>query len=559
MPLSRYSKIIEETSIIHSLDKLLVSAIVLAESGGNTFAVRYEPAWSYHLSVRSFAELIGCSRETEKIGQATSWGLCIAEGERVLTSSGWKPIEQINSGDIIVNRSGNFDKVIATCNSGIKECIQIKLGLNEPINLTKNHKVWSKKSSIGLHRTGRRKILTDNTPEFINAENLSEWDFIGFPSDTKIIDVDVLDISEFVVREDSWKNPYEYIVDKEYIYINYKSGGREKNRTKRYIDVNKEFMELLGLYMAEGHGLEKNKGVGFSFHINEVDLHKRAIELCNIVFGKSHNYCINKREETNSAQVFVYGPGPAFLKKIVPNIAKYKVLPEFAMWLPPEKQKWFFLGCFLGDGCRRYAKVTTASVELAYQLALILQRLGIVPRIGKAKNHGGYHYDVMVNSHKSVQTLNSQLTNLCEWVQTESLGLRRNNKTDWHCDSDFIYFPVRSVENSGFKNTYDLQIEDDSTFCIGRSIVHNCQVIGTVAREHNFRGWFPELCRPELGILYGCKHLKKFFGIYRTTEDVVAAYNAGGVRKTKGGMYENQRYVDKVMKIYRQLEREKFN
>ena len=34
------------------------------------------------------------------------------------------------------------------------------------------------------------------------------------------------------------------------------------------------------------------------------------------------------------------------------------------------------------------------------------------------------------------------------------------------------------------------------------------QVMGTVAREHGFRGWFSELCQPETGIRYGANHLR---------------------------------------------------
>ena len=33
------------------------------------------------------------------------------------------------------------------------------------------------------------------------------------------------------------------------------------------------------------------------------------------------------------------------------------------------------------------------------------------------------------------------------------------------------------------------------------------QVLGAVAREYKFRGYFPKLCHPNLGVHYGCKHL----------------------------------------------------
>lgn len=80
------------------------------------------------------------------------------------------------------------------------------------------------------------------------------------------------------------------------------------------------------------------------------------------------------------------------------------------------------------------------------------------------------------------------------------------------------------------------------------------QVMGTVAREHGFRGWFSELCQPEVGIRYGALHFKKMFKREGTLEAAVSSYNAGSVKMTPRGMFKNQRYVDKVMKIYRELE-----
>jgi len=80
------------------------------------------------------------------------------------------------------------------------------------------------------------------------------------------------------------------------------------------------------------------------------------------------------------------------------------------------------------------------------------------------------------------------------------------------------------------------------------------QVMGTVAREHGFRGWFPELCEVEGGIDYGCRHLKVMAERWGTDPArLYAAYNAGSVRMTDGGMFVNQLHVDRFMRYYREL------
>lgn len=79
------------------------------------------------------------------------------------------------------------------------------------------------------------------------------------------------------------------------------------------------------------------------------------------------------------------------------------------------------------------------------------------------------------------------------------------------------------------------------------------QVMGTVARELGFRGWFTQLCDPAIGVKYGCKKLRKLADRYQDDHDIVAAYNAGSAIKTAGGLYYNQKYVDSVFKHYRSL------
>lgn len=73
------------------------------------------------------------------------------------------------------------------------------------------------------------------------------------------------------------------------------------------------------------------------------------------------------------------------------------------------------------------------------------------------------------------------------------------------------------------------------------------QVMGGVAREHGFKGWFPMLCEPTVGLTYGCLHLAKFKTRYPSSwSDVIASYNAGRP-VFRDGAYMNQGYVDKVL------------
>ncbi len=58
-----------------SLDYRLVTAIIMQESGGKSFAMRHEPRYKYLFSPDKLAKTVGCTMETMVVMQMTSWGL----------------------------------------------------------------------------------------------------------------------------------------------------------------------------------------------------------------------------------------------------------------------------------------------------------------------------------------------------------------------------------------------------------------------------------------------------------------------------------------------------
>lgn len=77
------------------------------------------------------------------------------------------------------------------------------------------------------------------------------------------------------------------------------------------------------------------------------------------------------------------------------------------------------------------------------------------------------------------------------------------------------------------------------------------QIMGAVAYEYGFNGWCSELCKPDINLDYGCKHLKAKITKYGPNPaDIYAAYNAGSVRKMDNKTYVNQRAVNHFLRIY---------
>jgi hypothetical protein len=68
-------KIIAKTAVAHGLSPELIAKIVMVESGGDTWACRFEKHWRWFLNPMTYARLVQVSKITETVCQQMSWGL----------------------------------------------------------------------------------------------------------------------------------------------------------------------------------------------------------------------------------------------------------------------------------------------------------------------------------------------------------------------------------------------------------------------------------------------------------------------------------------------------
>lgn len=81
LPLTLHDAI-KTAAAANDIEPALVAAFVDVESSGNTLKSRYEPNFSYFVDLNKFASLTGVSLMTERVQQATSWGLMQVMGAR---------------------------------------------------------------------------------------------------------------------------------------------------------------------------------------------------------------------------------------------------------------------------------------------------------------------------------------------------------------------------------------------------------------------------------------------------------------------------------------------
>jgi len=115
------------------------------------------------------------------------------------------------------------------------------------------------------------------------------------------------------------------------------------------------------------------------------------------------------------------------------------------------------------------------------------------------------------------------------------------------------YEPLFKYTSKASTWALQLKITYETELFLQKSSHGLLQLMGGTARDMGFQRYIPELYDPVTGVTYGCKYLQTHAARYTSMEDIISAYNQGSPRKTRGGLYKNERYVSKVMKYYNSI------
>ena len=168
----------------------------------------------------------------------------------------------------------------------------------------------------------------------------------------------------------------------------YQVGGEETTMPVS-LPVSKEFMQLLGYYVAEGHTGQRQIGLTFGSHEGElIENTERAL----VALGGETTTVDRER---NSTRVKAFGsPLTMFLKNACGDSAATKRIPEFVFHTDPQHQRQFIEALYQGDGSESHPSNelshTTTSETLARQLSVLWNMQGVLASTEVGTNENGY-------------------------------------------------------------------------------------------------------------------------------------------------------------------------
>jgi len=351
---------------------------------------------------------------------------CFQGNMHVETIIGQKRIDKIKVGELVKTHLGRFRSVTKVFKRPYKQrrpIIQVNTEFSS-IRCTPEHPFY---------------VYRNNKKQWLSASFLEKTDLLLYPSKQG---KDYLDFN-ISLRQSTKNGGY----GKQDIFIN-----------KLKVDIN--LARFLGLYLAEGH-------------YNEKELHQFIKNTCDNKFHRR----IRERKQL----------GPLF-KKWFGGKASTKKIPKFVFNWNIKNKLAFVKGFLEGDGSKSindnsYYGFNVASKQLVKDMIVLLNNSGI-----------GWDNDIK----ERLQTKFSKKKNFKDKRKVYSLNFSRIVyrklkdilKSDW-VDKDYIGISIHNIKHAKmspmplYKNTirtgkyanyvYNLEVEEDNSYIVQSSIVHNCE------------------------------------------------------------------------------------
>ena len=424
---------------------------------------------------------------------------CFPAGSLVKTENGLIPIEQIDNNDRVLTHNNKFMSVTKTMEReydgylyninaiGIPDgllrstdehpyyiidkdefiCVRKKTcKCNSDIAGKRNYcyklKNWYKDDCV--YKNGKKFNV-----KWKKAEELNTGDYLTISFDNTIKNINEIDLSDYINKE-----KYN-ITDKEIFY-------QKNNKVNRFIQIDEDFMLLMGYYLAEGSCGRKGGDIRFTFSLrkdNEIEFCKDVIRILEDKFGLndirlleselSGTRCVRKCS-------IVLGH---FFRKIFGDRSTNKKIPEWMMMLPINLQEQLLIGLFRGDGfhCNGYVKIALANFELIHQTWELLMRCGMFFLMGKVSVSSNITWN-----YTQPYELRTRLYYVKDfakkiWIDLNKIEKPKHIQKKYFKYNNYFATKITSINKKEFNNiVYNLEVEQDNTYTIMNVNVHNCFV-----------------------------------------------------------------------------------
>jgi len=394
-------------------------------------------------------------------GKIVSIVACVPEDELIPTSEGVKRVEEVKEGDRVLTHTGLFREVakkfVRYYDGPIVEIYPRKFGI--PIRVTPEHPVLVRKY---VKREGKkhgvRKLM------WVPAIEVTEKDEVVYP----VIYPNHKEKTKLKIR-DYWKkeeghpknHPMEWQIRGDFAV-----NPIRNLKVPLEVPVTEELMELIGLYIGDGYAnVNEHEGViSFAYNTNESDVIDRTKFLMKKIFNLEAS--VSKQKDADCTVLRFFSKPIASFFQSLGNRSETKKLPTWILnSLCNQKVAAFIKGLVNADGWideDGHLHLDTSSETLAWQVANLLLRLGIIP----------------VYTHKENSKSKIGIYKL-EWggkhIKYSRFARMKPLPTSKERKPRLAIFKIRKVQIRPYRGSvYNFEVRGFHSYCGLSGTLHNC-------------------------------------------------------------------------------------
>jgi len=390
---------------------------------------------------------------------------CLKKGTLIKTIDGYKPIENINVGDMVMTHKGRYREVEALIEKifdgdwydmNFQGQLSLGLSYNHPLysapNSLKrfnddklNERDWVLPSNWGMSKTGDKLYSNGHKPRQIS------------------------------IKETLGNNINKVLSDDDY-YI--KSKCENSNKLSEII-LDTDFSKFLGLFLADGHSVKNSTRIGNNSYLISIAFHTKDEELCLDIERYLNKLEIGHNRSKVKGKGFSLLTSSKLLWYILNdcyNDDREKILPIYSKYLGDDL-KYVLEYWLKGDGWQD-TRGNYDSIGVSTSKILALSMRDIAWSIGK--------YAVINKNTRhryGVKTKDQYWVHIREDIRS---GDRLKQLSDFEYGTKTV-----SIEKSNFCGiVYNLQVAEDESFIANGIVVHNCIMamgMGLWVLEHSFK------------------------------------------------------------------------
>ena len=375
---------------------------------------------------------------------------CFVPGTMVLTDDGYKNIEDIQEGDMVLTHTNQYQKVIKPmknyCNSFV---YKIDAMCSDPIYTTEEHpfyireRYWKYSKDCryedGASKGKEKKQRLFTEPKWVKAKDLTRDCYVGIAINQK---------SEIP----KWDG----------MMFHWSDGRKDRysNKLKKYMD-NPDFWWVIGRYLGDGW-LVDGYGSKPSYGIKICCAKEEAYEITDVLDRLYMNYTVTSEKTVNKIQISMkelyefclqFGRG-----------AENKHLTSTVLNLPVNLLSAFLNGYISADGCftKNKFKMTSISRELLYGIGQCIAKVYHMP------------FSMYKTERPKTCVIEGRTVNQKDSYDLTFKTYKAKQDKAFYKDG-YIWCPINHISTKDYNGyVYNMEVENDNSYVVQNIIVHNC-------------------------------------------------------------------------------------